>query len=102
MLELFRASVPPLVLLFVLSTMLNLGITQPPATILKQLRHRAFVLKMLLVNFVAPLVMILLLRAVSLDPALQAALLVFTSAPAHPSSSSSRSWRSTTSRSVRR
>lgn len=78
MLELFRASVAPLVLAFVLSTMLNLGLTQQPAAILAQLRHRAFVLKMLLVNFVvAPLAMLVLLRAVPLDPALEAGLLVF-------------------------
>ncbi len=78
MLETLRALVPPLVLAFVLSTMLNVGITQRPAAILRQLRHRAFVLKMLLVNFVvAPLVMVLLLRAVPLEPALEAGLLVF-------------------------
>jgi bile acid:Na+ symporter, BASS family len=78
MLALFRALVPPLVLLFVLSTMLNLGLTQQPKTILEHLRYRAFVLRMLLVNFVlAPLVMIVLLHIVRLDPALQAGLLVF-------------------------
>ena len=78
MLALFRAVVPPLVLVFVLSTMLNLGLTQRPRIILEQLGHRAFVVKMLLVNFVlAPLVMVLLLRLVPLDPALRAALLVF-------------------------
>src|SRR5688500_15315523 len=58
--------------------MLNLGFTQQPHEILGQLRHRAFVLKMLLANFVlVPVVMLLLLRLVPLDPALQAALLVF-------------------------
>jgi bile acid:Na+ symporter, BASS family len=78
MLALFRAAVPPLVLAFVLATMLNLGFTQRPGAILEHLRNRAFVLKMLLVNFVlAPLVMILLLRVVPLDPALRAGLLVF-------------------------
>ena len=78
MLGFFRAVVRPVVLLFVLSTMLNLGLTQRPKAILEQLRYRPFVLRMLLVNFVAvPLVMILLLRLVPLDPALQAGLLVF-------------------------
>ena len=78
MLAIFRATVPPLVLIFVLSTMLNLGFTQQPRDILEQLRHRTFVLRMLLANFVlAPLVMLLLLRLVPLDPALEAALLVF-------------------------
>ena len=58
--------------------MLNLGLTQRPRTILEHLRHRAFVLKMLLANFVlAPLVMIVLLRLVPLDPALRAGLLIF-------------------------
>lgn len=78
MLALLRAAVSPLVLVFVLSTMLNLGLTQRPKAILEHLRHRAFVLKMLLVNFVlAPLVMVLLVRVVRLDPALEAGLLVF-------------------------
>ena len=78
MLAIFRATVPPLVLIFVLSTMLNLGFTQQPRDILEQLRHRTFVLRMLLANFVlAPLVMLLLLRLVPLDPPLEAALLVF-------------------------
>ena len=78
MLAIFRAAVPPLVLIFVLSTMLNLGFTQQPRDILEQLRHRTFVLRMLLANFVlAPLVMLLLLRLVPLDPPLEAALLVF-------------------------
>jgi BASS family bile acid:Na+ symporter len=78
MLALFRAVVSPLVLLFVLSTMINLGLTQRPRAILEQLGSRAFVLKMLVANFVlAPLVMILLLHIVNLDAALQAGLLVF-------------------------
>src|SRR3954469_8853310 len=78
MLALFRAVVPPLVLLFVVSTMLNVGLTQRARTIVEQLGHRAFVLKMLLVNFVlAPLVMIVLVRLIPLDPALRAGLLLF-------------------------
>jgi BASS family bile acid:Na+ symporter len=78
MLALFRAVVSPLVLLFVVSTMLNVGLTQRARTIVEQLGHRAFVLRMLLVNFVlAPLVMIALVRLIPLDPALRAGLLLF-------------------------
>jgi predicted Na+-dependent transporter len=77
-LALVRAAVTPLALLFVLSTMLDLGLAPRPRAILEQLGHRAVVLRMLLVNFVlAPLVMLLFLGLVSLDPALQAGLLPF-------------------------
>lgn len=78
MLAVLRSVVPPLVLIFVLSTMLNVGLTQRVSAILEYLKQHGFVLKMLLANFVlAPLIMILMLRLVPLEPALQAGLLVF-------------------------
>lgn len=76
--ELVRAAVAPIVLLFVLSTMLNVGLTQRPSTIVACLRHRAFVWKMVLANFVlAPALMLVLVRVVTIDPAVEAGLLVF-------------------------
>lgn len=67
--------------IFVVSTMLNVGLTQKVSTIVGYLRDWAFVLKMLLANFVlAPLLMILMilmLLSTSFDPALKAGLLVF-------------------------
>jgi BASS family bile acid:Na+ symporter len=64
--------------IFVISTMLNVGLTQKPSQILEHLRVRPFVLKMLLANFVlVPLVTIILLRLATFDPALGAGLLIF-------------------------
>jgi BASS family bile acid:Na+ symporter len=64
--------------IFVISTMLNVGLTQKMSTILGYLRDWPFVLKMLLANFVlAPLVMILILLLTSFDPALKAGLLLY-------------------------
>jgi BASS family bile acid:Na+ symporter len=64
--------------IFVVSTMLNVGLTQKVSTIVGYLRDWAFVLRMLLANFVlAPLLMILLLLLTSFDPALKAGLLLF-------------------------
>lgn len=58
--------------------MLNVGLTQKPSAILGHLRDWPFVLRMLAANFIAvPLVMIVILRVTSFEPALQAGLLVF-------------------------
>ena len=63
--------------IFVISTMLNVGLTQKPSEILAHLRDWSFVLKMLLANFIViPLVTILILRFTSFDPALHAGLLL--------------------------
>ena len=78
MFEIFRSIVAVAVPVFVISTMLNVGLTQQPSAIIGYLRNWPFVLRMLAVNFVAvPLVMILILRITSFDPAVQAGLLVF-------------------------
>ena len=64
--------------IFVISTMLNVGLTQRPSKILEYLREWPFVLKMLLANFVlVPSVTILLLRLTTFDPGLSAGLLIF-------------------------
>jgi bile acid:Na+ symporter, BASS family len=64
--------------IFVISTMLNVGLTQKPSAILEHLSAKSFVWKMLLANFVlVPLLTILLLRPMPFDPALKAGLLIF-------------------------
>ncbi|HEX7977873.1 MAG TPA: bile acid:sodium symporter [Gemmatimonadaceae bacterium] len=74
----FRAIVGIAVLVFVIATMLNVGLTQAPAEILRYLRNWRFVLRMLIANFVlVPLTMILILRVTSFEPAMRAGLLVF-------------------------
>ncbi len=78
MFEFFRGVVPLLVPLFVISTMLNVGLTQKLPAILGHLRNLPFVLKMLLANFIlVPLLTIVILNLVSFDPALKAGLLLF-------------------------
>lgn len=67
-----------LVPVFVVLTMLNVGLTQTIAGISQHWRQWKFVLAMLVANFViAPLVMIAMLRMVELPAAYEAGLLVF-------------------------
>jgi bile acid:Na+ symporter, BASS family len=78
MFEFFRGVLPVVVPIFVISTMLNVGLAQTLPSILEHLKNWPFVLKMLLANFVAvPLLTIILLRITSFDPALSAGLLIF-------------------------
>lgn len=78
MLDFLRTLVPWLVLIFVISTMLHVGLTQAPSRILEYLRDWPFVVKMIVANFVlAPGLMYLILRVTSFDPALDAGLLLF-------------------------
>jgi bile acid:Na+ symporter, BASS family len=78
MFEFVRSIVGIAVPVFVISTMLNVGLTQTPSAILGHLRAWPFVAKMLIANFVlVPLVMILILNVMSFDPALEAGLLIF-------------------------
>jgi BASS family bile acid:Na+ symporter len=78
MFDFFKSLVPMITPIFVISTMLNVGLTQRFADILKHLKNRPFVLKMLFANFVVvPLVLIGALRFTSFDPALKAGLLTF-------------------------
>jgi bile acid:Na+ symporter, BASS family len=78
MFEFFRSLVEIVAPIFVISTMLNVGLTQRLSDITGHLKDYPFVLKMLLANFVlAPLVMILILTFTSFDPALRDGLLIF-------------------------
>ena len=74
----FRSIIPYIVPIFVVLTMLNVGLTQRLSVVVGHLRNFPFVLRMLAANFVvAPFVMIVALKLTSFDPALKAGLLVF-------------------------
>jgi bile acid:Na+ symporter, BASS family len=78
MFEFFRSFVGIVAPISVISTMLNVGLTQRLSDITRHLKNYPFVLKMLLANFVlAPLVMIFVLTFTSFDPALRDGLLIF-------------------------
>jgi BASS family bile acid:Na+ symporter len=78
MLEFFRSIVQFIALIFVVSTMLNVGLTQKLSDIIGHLKNYPFALKMLAANFVvAPLLMIAALYFAPFDPALKAGLLIF-------------------------
>jgi BASS family bile acid:Na+ symporter len=78
MFELLRRIAGIVIPVFVVSTMLNVGLTQRVADIAEHLKAWRFMLKMLVANFVlAPLLMIGATTVLSFDPALEAGLLVF-------------------------
>lgn len=78
MFEFFRSLVQIVAPIFVVSTMLNVGLTQKLSDITGHLKNYPFVLKMLVANFVvAPLLMIAALYFAPFDPALKAGLLIF-------------------------
>jgi bile acid:Na+ symporter, BASS family len=78
MFEFFRSTVQIVAPIFVVSTMLNVGLTQKLSDITGHLKNYRFVLKMLVANFVvAPLLMIAALYFAPFDPALKAGLLIF-------------------------
>lgn len=78
MFEFFKSIIPYITPVFVISTMLNVGLTQKLSDIIEHLKNLSFVLKMLLANFVfAPLLMILMLYFAPFEPALKAGLLIF-------------------------
>lgn len=78
MVEFFRSAVPIVASIYVISTMLNVGLTQKLSDITGHLNNYPFVLKMLVANFVlAPLLMIVALYFAPFDPALKAGLLIF-------------------------
>jgi BASS family bile acid:Na+ symporter len=67
-----------LVPLFVVSTMLNVGLTQKPSAFLVYLRDWRFVARMGVANFLlVPLLAIFILRIAPFEPALKAGLLIF-------------------------
>ncbi|MFL6335073.1 MAG: bile acid:sodium symporter family protein [Pyrinomonadaceae bacterium] len=78
MFEFLRSTVQYTAPVFVIATMLHVGLTQMPSDIARHLRNWPFVLKMLAVNFIfAPLLMIAALYLAPFDPALKAGLLIF-------------------------
>lgn len=78
MFEFLRSAIQFVAPVFVISTMLNVGLTQKPSDIVRHLKNWPFVIKMLLANFVfAPLLMIVALHFAPFDPALKAGLLIF-------------------------
>lgn len=78
MFELLRSAVQFIAPVFVIATMLNVGLTQKPSDIAGHLKNWPFFLKMLLANFVfAPLLMIAALYFAPFDPALKTGLLIF-------------------------
>lgn len=78
MFQFLRSAVQYIAPIFVICTMLNVGLTQKPSDIARHLKNWSFVLKMLLANFVlAPLFMIVALYFAPFDPALKAGLLIF-------------------------
>lgn len=78
MFEFFKSVVPYITPIFVISTMLNVGLTQRLSDIIEHLKNYPFVIKMLIANFVAaPLVMLLMLYLAPFEPTLKAGLLIF-------------------------
>ena len=78
MFQFLRSAIQFIAPVFVIATMLNVGLTQKPSDIGRHLKNWPFVVKMLLANFVfAPLLMIVALHFTPFDPALKAGLLIF-------------------------
>lgn len=78
MFQFLRTAVQFIAPVFVIATMLHVGLTQKPSAIAAHLKNWPFVLKMLAANFIfAPLMMIVALYFAPFDPALKAGLLIF-------------------------
>ena len=78
MFQFLRTAVQFIAPVFVICTMLNVGLTQKPSAIAAHLKNWPFVLKMLAANFIfAPLLMIGALYVAPFSPALKAGLLIF-------------------------
>lgn len=78
MFQFLRTSIQFIAPVFVICTMLNVGLTQKPSAIAAHLKNWPFVLKMLAANFIfAPLLMIGALYLAPFNPALKAGLLIF-------------------------
>lgn len=73
------------VTIFVVTSMLNVGLTQKPGRLIGHLYNRAFLLRMLLLNFiVVPALMISLTQIVTLEPVYTAGLILFSLAAGAP------------------
>ena len=78
MFDFLRGAIQFIAPVFIIATMLNVGLTQRLSDIAGHLKNWPFVVKMLLANFVfAPLVMIVALHFAPFDQALKAGLLIF-------------------------
>lgn len=78
MMEFFRQASAILVVIFVVSSMLNVGLTQKPSRIISHLRRSQFLIAMLVVNLiVVPAVMIFVLRLVPVAPHYETGLILF-------------------------
>jgi BASS family bile acid:Na+ symporter len=78
MFDLLRSLSGYAVPVFVIATMLNVGLTQRLRAIVRHLKNRPFILKMLAANFIgAPLLMIGALELMSFEPPLHDGLLIF-------------------------
>lgn len=78
MFQFLRTSIQFIAPVFVICTMLHVGLTQKPSAIAVHLKNWPFMLKMLAANFIfAPLVMIGALYLVPFNPALKAGLMIF-------------------------
>ena len=78
MFESLKSIIPFITPIFVVATMLNVGLTQKLSDIVSHLKNVPFVLKMLVANFVAaPLVMMLMLYFAPFDQTLKGGLLIF-------------------------
>lgn len=76
--EFFRQASAILVVIFVASSMLNVGLTQKPSRILFHLRRSQFLIAMLIVNLiVVPAVMLFVLRIVPVAPHCEIGLILF-------------------------
>lgn len=71
--------------IFVIATMLNVGLTQKPADLLEHLTGWHFFVRMLIANFIlVPLLMVIFLTAVPFAPAIKTGLLLFSLAAGAP------------------
>ena len=83
--ELAQSVVGWLTPVFVVSAMLNVGLTQKPANILSHLRHWQYLLRMALANFViVPALMIFLIGIFGVDGPYASGLIIFSAAAGAP------------------
>lgn len=83
--EFFQESVGWLTPLFVVSAMLNVGLTQKPANILRHLRNWQYLARMALVNFVVvPALMIFCVEVFGVEAPYALGLIVFSTAAGAP------------------
>lgn len=83
--ELAQSLVGWLTPVFVVSAMLNVGLTQKPANILFHLRHWQYLLRMLLANFViVPALMIFFIGLFGIDEPYASGLIIFSAAAGAP------------------